>query len=99
MPRSGEKVLYNILTEYGLLMKLVRLIKMCLSEVYNKVRIGRKMFEAFPIQNGLKEGDASTQWVLGSLSPGVNLPGREVGHSPPSDAVVRDAWNYTSTPR
>jgi retron-type reverse transcriptase len=39
-------------------MKLVRLIKMCLYETYIKVRIGKHMFERFPIQNGLKRGDA-----------------------------------------
>jgi hypothetical protein len=33
-------VLYNIVIEFGVPMKLVRLIKMCLSEAYNKVRIG-----------------------------------------------------------
>jgi hypothetical protein len=39
-------------------MKLVRLIKMCLNGTYNKVRIGKHLSENFPIQNGLKQGDA-----------------------------------------
>jgi hypothetical protein len=40
-------------------MKLVRLIKMCLNETYNKVRIGEHYLSvSFPIQNGLKQGDA-----------------------------------------
>jgi hypothetical protein len=39
-------------------MKLVRLIKMCLNETYSKVRIGKHLSDSFPIQNGLKEGDA-----------------------------------------
>jgi hypothetical protein len=39
-------------------MKPVRLIKMCLSETYNKVRIGKYLSDNFPIQNGLKQGDA-----------------------------------------
>jgi hypothetical protein len=39
-------------------MKLVRLIKMCLNETYSKVRIGKHLPVSFPIQNGLKEGDA-----------------------------------------
>jgi hypothetical protein len=30
-------------------MKLVRLIKMCLNETYNKVRIGKHLSENFPI--------------------------------------------------
>jgi hypothetical protein len=39
-------------------MKLVRLIKMCLNNTYNKVRIGKHLSDSFPIQNGLKQGDA-----------------------------------------
>jgi hypothetical protein len=51
-------VLYNILIEFGIPMKLVRLIKMCLNETYSKVRIGEHLSDSFPIQNGLKQGDA-----------------------------------------
>jgi hypothetical protein len=40
-------------------MKLVRLMKMCVNETYNKVRIGKHLSDAFPIQNGLKQGDAT----------------------------------------
>jgi uncharacterized membrane protein len=36
----GTTVLDNILIEFGITMKLVRLIKMCLNETYSKVRIG-----------------------------------------------------------
>jgi hypothetical protein len=39
-------------------MKLVRLIKMCLNEMYSKVHIGKHLPDNFPIQNGLKQGDA-----------------------------------------
>jgi hypothetical protein len=39
-------------------MKLVRLIKMCLNETYIKVRKGKHLSDSFPIQNGLKQGDA-----------------------------------------
>jgi len=31
---------------------------MCLNETYNKVHIGKNLPDAFPIHNGLKQGDA-----------------------------------------
>jgi hypothetical protein len=39
-------------------MKLVRLIKLCLNETYDKVCIGQYLSESFLIQNGLKQGDS-----------------------------------------
>ncbi|KAJ4439480.1 hypothetical protein ANN_07604 [Periplaneta americana] len=39
-------------------LKLVRLIKMCLSETYSRVRIGQFLSDPFPIHCGLKQGDA-----------------------------------------
>jgi hypothetical protein len=53
-----REVLYSILFEFGVRKKLVRLIKMCLNETYNKVRVSRLLSDKFSIQNGLKEGDA-----------------------------------------
>jgi hypothetical protein len=38
------------------------------------------------------------QWVPGALSPGVKQPVREADHSPPTSAVVKKMWIYTSTP-
>jgi hypothetical protein len=35
-----REVLYNILLEFGIPKKLVRLIKMCLNEAYSKVHVG-----------------------------------------------------------
>jgi sorting nexin-29 len=52
------EVLYNILLEFGIPKKLVRLIKLCLNETYSKVRVGKLLSDKFPIQNGLKQGDA-----------------------------------------
>jgi hypothetical protein len=53
-----REVLYNILLELGVPKKLVRLIKICLNEAYNKVHVGKLLSDKFPIQNGLKQGDA-----------------------------------------
>jgi hypothetical protein len=53
-----REVLYNILVEFGIPKKLVRLIKMCLNETYSKVCVGNLLSDKFPIQNGLKQGDA-----------------------------------------
>jgi hypothetical protein len=39
-------------------MKPVRLIKMCLNQTNSKVCIGKHLSHSFPIQNGLKQGDA-----------------------------------------
>ena len=38
-------------------MKLVKLIKMCLTETYSRVRVGKNLSDMFPIRDGLKKGD------------------------------------------
>jgi len=38
-------------------MKLVRLIKMWLTETYSRVQVGKNLTDMFPIRNGLKQGD------------------------------------------
>ena len=50
--------MYNIVIEFGVSQKLVRLIKMCLTEMYSRGRIGKNLSERFPIRNGLEGGDA-----------------------------------------
>jgi hypothetical protein len=44
--------------DFGVHMKLVRLIKLSLNETYSKVRIGKHLSDSFLIQIGLKQGDA-----------------------------------------
>jgi len=39
-------------------MKLVRLIKMCLTETNSRVRVGKNVSDMFPTRNCLKQGDA-----------------------------------------
>jgi hypothetical protein len=51
-----REILYNILIESGFPRKLVRLVKMCLK--HSGVRVGKNLFDRFPVRNGLKQGDA-----------------------------------------
>jgi hypothetical protein len=53
-----SEILYSILIEFGVPMKLVRLIKMYLNEMCNRVHIAKHLSDNFPVQNGLKQGDA-----------------------------------------
>ena len=46
--------MYNILLEFGIPKKLVRPIKMCLTESYSILRVGKNLSDMFPIRNGLK---------------------------------------------
>jgi hypothetical protein len=39
-------------------MKLVSLTKMCLTEMYSRVRVTKHLSDMFPIRNGLKHGDS-----------------------------------------
>jgi len=61
-----REVLYNILIEFGVPKKMVRLINMCLTETYSRVRLGKNLSDIFPIRNGLKEGDALSPLLLNS---------------------------------
>ena len=53
--------LYNILIEFGILRKLVRLIKLCLNEMYSRVRVGKYLSDMFPAKNYVKKGDVFSQ--------------------------------------
>jgi hypothetical protein len=54
MTSVRREVLYEIFTEFGVPIKLIRLIKMRSNEMYGKVHIT----DVFPIQNGLKQRNA-----------------------------------------
>ena len=45
---GGREILYNILIEFGIAMKLVRLINMCVNETDSKVRVGKHLCDMFP---------------------------------------------------
>jgi hypothetical protein len=49
--------LYTILFEFGISVKLERLIKLSLSETHGRVPVGKHLSDTFPIKNGLKQGD------------------------------------------
>jgi hypothetical protein len=53
-----REVLYNILIEFGIPKKIVRIIKMCLNETCGKIRIGKHLSGEFPVKNSLKQVDA-----------------------------------------
>jgi len=53
-----REVLYNILTEFEIHIKLVWLIEMCLNETYSRARLCKHLFDMFPVRNSLKQGHA-----------------------------------------
>jgi len=59
-----KEVLYKILFEFDTPRKLVRLVKMSLTETYSRVRVGKNVSDRFPIRNGLKQGDALTPMIF-----------------------------------
>jgi len=56
--------LYIILTEFGSPLNLVSLLKMCLNEMYSRVRVGKHLSDIFPIRNGLEQGDALSSMLF-----------------------------------
>ena len=59
-----KEVLYNILIDCGISMKVVRLINMCLTEMYSRVSVGKNLSNMLPIRNGLKQADALSPFLF-----------------------------------
>ena len=57
-------ILHNILIEFGIPLKLVRLIKMCLNGTYRRVQVGKHLSDRFLIKDGMKQGDALSPLLL-----------------------------------
>jgi hypothetical protein len=53
-----REVLYSILTQSGVSMKLIRLIKKWLNEMYSRVCTGKHLSYNYRAQNGQKQGEA-----------------------------------------
>lgn len=52
------KACYSVRMEMGIPTKGVRLIKVCINEIYSRVQVAEHLSRVFPIKNGLMEGDA-----------------------------------------
>jgi hypothetical protein len=52
-----REISYNIVSEFGILTKLTRLIKMCPNETYSRVRLGKHLSDMFPFSYISKQGD------------------------------------------
>ena len=49
-----KKAYDSVRRDFGIPVKLVRIMKMCLNETYSRVRVGKNLSDLFPIMNGLK---------------------------------------------
>ena len=51
---ARREVLYNIITEFGITVNMVRQIKLCLNATNIRVWVGRHLFEMFHFQDALE---------------------------------------------
>jgi hypothetical protein len=75
--------------------------------VVTRIRAGRSGFDsskgeiffcATVSRTALGLTQPPIQWVSNALSPKLKRQGREADHSAPPSTVVKNTWNYTSTP-
>jgi hypothetical protein len=55
--KTRKEDLYNILMEICIPMKLLRIIKLYMTETHSRVRVGKNVSDMFPIRKGMKQGD------------------------------------------
>ena len=53
-----REVLYDVLIDFGIHVKQVRLIKMCVRKTYSRVWVGTHLSDTISIMNDLKEAEA-----------------------------------------
>jgi len=58
----------------------------------------RELFFATAFKSALRSNQPPIQRVPGALSLGLNWPGNEANHSPPSSVEVKNVWSYISDP-
>ena len=58
MIRLGGRSCTTFQNKFGIAMKLVRLIRMCMNETYSRVHVGKQSSDMFPVRNCLKQRDA-----------------------------------------
>jgi hypothetical protein len=68
-----REVFYDILIEFGIPMQLVRLIKICVNEIYSRVRVGKHLSDMFPIKSGLKQDALSPFFVNFALEYALTM--------------------------
>jgi hypothetical protein len=52
-----KEVFYDIATEFGIPMKLVMLMKMCLNKTHGTIQLVKHLSDMFPTENDLKQGE------------------------------------------